>query len=897
MFRITDKSENSIEELFNLINSTNNKEELNLYAYKLFMLLSYQERHDEALEVSKRITDSSINKVILLYLTYLDREYERVYLNSNIVYTLDIEVINNHHRHLVTFFKAIHYDYLEKYDECANLCFDVMENCRIDEILVEKALHKFLNIIKKCKSKDIFYDFYTTYYKSNKNRLEPKVIRMVESINNNLNLKNYTVDDVMDLYSKYVTTSISFRDYFCEASKELERFVDFDVAYLFIIDNDNVDTFEYKKGLVYDRYYRLYEVTDTIYNEIMTTKRPKIKKLGDKKNNDDIILFKNNKDTYDSYIALPVINNNEVIAVVAVSSNKNNISDYSDILKSYVTLVKFKVINRLNDHVAKFNRQVVGVLDDLTDGYFLEKKNTITLSDKAKKTFGVNKDELHMSELLSSIEPICVPDLKRALSRNNGISTIEVATRNKKILSIVSSVINLENRDNIKIGILRNLTDDRSQLTHYENLAYVDSLTTLPNYNSLMDAFRQIKPGEQVTFINFDINKFKLINDVYGHDVGDSALKFFGKALKICFDKLNGKVFRKSGDEFIVILDEVVTREMKIVALGQLSDYLGNKKNYPSDLPIVLEYSAGIASTRSTSKKDKETLFKYADLAMYEAKTSYQKNKYVFFDNERLLNYNLELEKIAHIEESVDKDTIEISYKDIICIDKTIHAYYVNISIPNVEMYDDELTEIAVKNELLYKLEAKVIEKVFSEQRAFINQTRLERNVHLPISSDTLITHAFYEFVLQKTKEFNISPDTITFVVRNLKDTANIGKISNKLNKYATGGYKLSFDFRYTEYPNTNFFNLVNFKYCIVTQDIFESLKTAKEKKDIYKRAVFGAVKDLGMEPIIDNIDINVEFKNIKENDIKYFTQIGRVGNKLLKEVIAEVSNRGEQDE
>ncbi len=897
MLKIYDKSEDYINELYRIIETSEDKEQKNLYSYKLFLLLSYLDRHNEALEVSKNINDSNLNKVILLYLIYVDNELERVYKNSNIVNDLEIELIDNHHRYLVLFMRAMYYNNKEDYQSSAELLVKLIKTCESDEILVEIAIIELLEVVKKCKDKESFYDFYATYYTGNKEKLSSKLISQIEQANNNVGNSSFGIDEVLDLYTNYIDGSISFREFFYSASKELEKIVPFDVAYLFIKNKDNVDTYEYKKDLVFDRYYRLYEITGSIYNEIMNTKEPIVKKLGDTSINRDIVLFKNNKDTYDSFLSLPIINNDELIAAFSVSANSHDINDYTEVLQRFTNLLKIKIITMLNNHTANINEQIVAVLDDLTDGYIFESKGKINLSKRAREIFDIEEAEVHISEIVNMVKPIHVTNMQNAISRLEEKVSFEIETNSNKTVKISSSSINIKNRDSIRISVLNDLTKNKNQLVHYENLAYVDSLTKLPNYNSLMNAFRKIIPGKDVTFINFDIDKFKLVNDTYGHDVGDAALIFFAEALTKVFEDINGQVFRKSGDEFIVILDDAVVREQKITALRNLSRYLNDQNNYTDKLPVKLNYSAGVASTRIT-KGDKNTLFKFADLAMYDAKTNGKKRRYVFFDKVHLRRYQLGLERVQHIREAIKHDIIQVTYKDIICTDKSIHAYSVNIGIPNIEMFNQDIVELAMKNELLYKLETLIIKRVFSEQRAFINQTHQERNVHIPVTADNLATDVFYEFVRKITTEYNISADTITFVVRNLHNTGNLLKYAEQLNMYVNDGYNLSFDFKFTEYPNTSYFHLVDFKYYSVPGIMLEALKDGNhDKKQMYENAIFLALNKLNVEPIIDDIDINKEFKTLKENNIRYFTQIGRNDNKILKEVILEVREKGTKND
>ena len=117
----------------------------------------------------------------------------------------------------------------------------------------------------------------------------------------------------------------------------------------------------------------------------------------------------------------------------------------------------------------------------------------------------------------------------------------------------------------------------------------------------------------------FDVDKFKAINDTYGHDVGDIVLKRFAHGLTDIFRE-DDLVFRIGGDEFAVILksNEDVLRNAisaKISHLNSILERGGNRRG--SNLP-GFTISAGVAFSRP--EEDSDTVFKHADSALYEVK-------------------------------------------------------------------------------------------------------------------------------------------------------------------------------------------------------------------------------------------------------------------------------------
>jgi diguanylate cyclase (GGDEF)-like protein/PAS domain S-box-containing protein len=174
------------------------------------------------------------------------------------------------------------------------------------------------------------------------------------------------------------------------------------------------------------------------------------------------------------------------------------------------------------------------------------------------------------------------------------------------------------------VGISRDVTDRKRAEEQIQHMAHHDALTGLPNRVLLMDRLGQAiakaeRDGTAVSVIFVDLDKFKSVNDSFGHNAGDTLLKTAAERM-IGAVRATDTVARLSGDEFIILLDEE--------ARGSQSRTQSVIKRLQAAMlePVVIDgqsvcvsCSIGIAfyPTDATSA---DTLLTNADLAMYQAK-------------------------------------------------------------------------------------------------------------------------------------------------------------------------------------------------------------------------------------------------------------------------------------
>ena len=172
------------------------------------------------------------------------------------------------------------------------------------------------------------------------------------------------------------------------------------------------------------------------------------------------------------------------------------------------------------------------------------------------------------------------------------------------------------------IGIFSDIIERKQQDERINQLAFFDPLTQLPNRQLLMDRLRlamanadRQELGIGVIFI--DLNRFKEINDIHGHDVGDEVLIESGRRFQSCL-RQNETLARLGGDEFVAIIDSRDHSTLTVIA-ERLQNALFATPIIVNDYSFTIRLSAGIAIYPYDGETS-DDLLKLADVAMYRAK-------------------------------------------------------------------------------------------------------------------------------------------------------------------------------------------------------------------------------------------------------------------------------------
>jgi diguanylate cyclase (GGDEF)-like protein len=165
-----------------------------------------------------------------------------------------------------------------------------------------------------------------------------------------------------------------------------------------------------------------------------------------------------------------------------------------------------------------------------------------------------------------------------------------------------------------------------SSVTAQERLAFLasrDPLTGLLNRREMETVLegefsRAVRYGTPLAVLFIDCDDFKAVNDTYGHDCGDTLLKYLADQMTAMIRK-NDLAFRYAGDEFVVVLPNQNSRDALKVS-ERLQKFFEKHPLKFQKAFIPISISCGTSSTRDPGIKNPEALIKKADEMLYEVK-------------------------------------------------------------------------------------------------------------------------------------------------------------------------------------------------------------------------------------------------------------------------------------
>ncbi|MGQ3676370.1 PAS domain S-box protein [Xanthobacter sp. TB0139] len=173
------------------------------------------------------------------------------------------------------------------------------------------------------------------------------------------------------------------------------------------------------------------------------------------------------------------------------------------------------------------------------------------------------------------------------------------------------------------VGVLSDITERKEKEDQLWHKANFDPLTSLPNRTLLLDRAEQALTQSQrlnvpVAILFVDLDRFKPVNDTYGHAVGDMLLKAVAERL-IASVRAEDTVGRLGGDEFVVLLPMVTDRASSLLVAHKVQEALC--KPFPlGDLTVSIGACVGVALAAPHDDITAAALLDTADRAMYKAK-------------------------------------------------------------------------------------------------------------------------------------------------------------------------------------------------------------------------------------------------------------------------------------
>jgi len=186
------------------------------------------------------------------------------------------------------------------------------------------------------------------------------------------------------------------------------------------------------------------------------------------------------------------------------------------------------------------------------------------------------------------------------------------------------------------IGVNYDLTEQKKIQKQLDQLAYYDRLTKLPNRRLLEDRLDQAialahREDRKIALLFIDLDKFKPINDTYGHDRGDWLLQKVAKRILKCV-RQSDTVARIGGDEFIVLLQDSKYIQDACMVAEKIRHSLNEPFVTDDGVELKISSSLGVAIYPDHARMAGD-LIRFGDEAMYNAKKQ-GRNKVIRFETD-----------------------------------------------------------------------------------------------------------------------------------------------------------------------------------------------------------------------------------------------------------------------
>lgn len=214
-----------------------------------------------------------------------------------------------------------------------------------------------------------------------------------------------------------------------------------------------------------------------------------------------------------------------------------------------------------------------------------------------------------------------------------GITALFVSIVNPLFMMIVAcAVIVLNYHIKYKYYLNQQLVKEQhEQLEYYANY---DFLTKVPNRKNIIDYLEEFvkEKRENIACMMIDIDNFKLYNDTYGHISGDSCLIQLAQAMAGYVESQGGKLGRYGGEEFLAVFSGISRQDVLQIADTLREIVEGENILFETNTGSIATVSIGVFYQSQASDSDYITLLRFADRALYKAKTE-GRNRAVLYND------------------------------------------------------------------------------------------------------------------------------------------------------------------------------------------------------------------------------------------------------------------------
>ncbi len=420
------------------------------------------------------------------------------------------------------------------------------------------------------------------------------------------------------------------------------------------------------------------------------------------------------------------------------------------------------------------------------------------------------------------------------------------------------------------IGVFSDISTIKQSEAELAFLAHHDPLTKLPNRllltSRLSQAIKRAKREDsKIAVLFLDLDRFKEINDTFGHSYGDEILTTVTTRFKIAMREKD-TIARIGGDEFIILIEEM----NEVSDIDQVLEKLLNvfkDKFIAYQHSFKLSASIGVAIYPDDGKQI-EDLIKNADAAMYQAKEA-GRNTYRFYTQEMTEKLFTKMLMKNEIEKGMKNKEFILYYQPQVSIHsgKVLGAEaLVRWKHPQMGlMFPDKFIEISESTKQIVELGKQVLEIACIDAKKWIDSGNFSGKVAVNVSAIQIKNGDFYEVVTSVLEKTGLSGYflelelTESYMMQNPKEAIALFK------KLKTHGITLSIDDFGTGYSSLSYLKQLPVDKLKIDRSFIMDIPNDKGDMAITS-TIISMAKSLGLGVIAEGIETKEQHQFLKEH-------------------------------
>ena len=423
------------------------------------------------------------------------------------------------------------------------------------------------------------------------------------------------------------------------------------------------------------------------------------------------------------------------------------------------------------------------------------------------------------------------------------------------------------------IGTNWDITDQKLAESMAEQLAFYDPLTELPNRRLFIDRLqRAIKVTERSkrysALFSIDLDNFKIINDIHGHNAGDIALKLASKSF---LEAVRGgdTVARMGGDEFMILIEDLgpnaseAGHALKTVAEKIVSSFNAARKE--TSYISMSTLSVGATIFQGSSYGEINDLIKQSDLALYQAKNA-GRNCIKFYDEDMqsVVNENTALQ--ATLNQALRDEWFVLHYQSQIDGNGQVTSAEALIRLNHPEfglMAPGGFIGLAESSELIIPIGRWLLDAVC---RQLVSWSTLEKMAHLSVSVNISAKHFEQEnFVSELVNVVNRTGANPQLITLELTESLFLGDRVNaalKMRALKDHGFNFSLDDFGTGYSSLAYLKSLPFDELKIDQTFIADIPDQMNSDII--RIIIQMGQTLDLKVVAEGVENKVQFQYLK---------------------------------